>query len=161
MPPKRVSVEPPLDHFQSWSQRLDRAIRAAEGREFRSEQLRPEETVTGVIKVRCYRYFRKLKRKGLEGPLAAYVMERDPGVWHRHRRDGVLWVLRLIEQRRKPILTPPTRSRIVLELGFADKCNIPSKLLLGFLHEAGSHQLLKQQATQRQPLKWTERYRAE
>jgi hypothetical protein len=69
-------------------------------------------------------------------------------------------VLRLLEtDQNVPFLTPPRRGRIVLELSFADRCDIDARLLLAFLFEAGPHAEVRRAAKQDDLPEWVEQYK--
>lgn len=150
---------PELDNFEGWARRLRRLVRDAVRDEKEASTLRPAVTVDGVLRIECYRYYRRLKRAGMVGRLAEHLAEEETGRWRRHKGKGADAVLRLLERSGKEwTLTPPRRGRIARELNFADRFNIHSKLLLAFLYEAGPHQLIRKAANARKAAPWMEPY---
>ena len=148
--------KPKLNDFDAWARRLRRLIRKANGVTVTRRSLRPRQAPEGVIRFRCYSYYRRLKKQGLLSDLERFVRDRDRGRW-RHPAEGAAWILRLIETRPRDLVTPATRARIITELNFADRCNVPASRLLGFLYEAGNDELLKRQAAAA-PLRWVAAY---
>lgn len=96
----------------------------------------PAETPDGVLRVHCYRYYRRLKRAGGLDRLAEHLANDKSGRWVRHKAKGVDAVLRLLERSVENwFVTPSRRGRIARDLNFADSHDIHSKLLLAFLYE--------------------------
>jgi hypothetical protein len=113
------------------------AAKAAEAedalRDADDRRLRNAETVGGVIRIECYRYYRFLKKDG-QKQLAAYLNEAN-GRWWRHPKEDVTNALRLLEDGRSEwFITNPRRERIADELRIAHHFGIHSKLLLAFIH---------------------------
>lgn len=149
---------PAVDDFAAWEKRLRLILKEAENREAKGG-LRPEESVYGALRIHAYRYLRRLKRAHLQQALKNYLLAREPGRWHRHAGDEADWVLRLLEEPGKAWLTPPRRSRIALELRFADWCGVHSRWLLPLLYEAGNQRLIKAALKASHPPNWTSKYR--
>lgn len=147
-----------IDDFAGWAKRLRGRVQKAKERELRHQSLRPIETADGVHRTNCYSYFRRLERAGKLDDLAEYVKNRDPGKWHRHPGSGIVWVLRLIDKPRQPVLSPNIRSRMAIELNWAAACKISPNKLLGFLHESGSHELIKAVSDRGAVPDWCEPY---
>ena len=121
--------------------------------------MRPAETANGVLYISCYRYYRRLKNAGELGRLAEHLEADANGRWNRHKGRGTDNVLRLLERPGAGwLLTPSRRGRIATELDFADHFDIHFRLLLPFLYETGSHQLVKQTAKARTAMPWISNY---
>ena len=160
--------EPELTDFAAWAKRLRKLLKGAADAAWRGEGLRPAEKRDGVLKYECYRYFRRLRRRGALSDLAEYVgVRRDPTRWYRHQGTSLDWVLRLIEPAENSLrradpnewVTAPTRMRVVLELNFADRCDIHPDWLLPFLYEAGSHEMIREAAAKESLPGWANKYR--
>lgn len=114
------------------------AAKAAEAQDARSDsddrRLRASQTVAGVIRVECYRYYWVLGKDGRK-QLAEYLSKPN-GRWSRHPKDDVTNALRLLEDGcAEWFLSNPRRERIADELRIAHHFGIHSKLLLAFIHE--------------------------
>lgn len=148
--------------FNELGRLLRKALRQAEKLEVAARRasepaLRPAKAADGVLLVECYRCYRRIKRKGWLKALAAHL-DKDPR-WQRHKRQGPDNVLRLLERSgTKDLLTPTRRGRIVVQLDFADRFDIHSKLLLAFLYEAGPYPRLLKIARLKAREPWIEKY---
>lgn len=157
--PARTNRFPSTSNFASWAAGIRKAVQTAEAKEARQNDLRPEETAYGVLRVECYRYLQKVKRDDIVDQLRAHVEAQAPGRWHRHPGTDADWVLRLLESNpRKNWITPPRRARIVLELNFADRCRVGPSWLLPFLYECGNHELIKLAMDAVRPPNWVWKY---
>lgn len=129
----RIRQEPEaLDEFDEWAGWLRSAYS-------KPKRGLPRRTAAGAFRVRCYRYYRRLREAKLCDELLEHVADRDPGKW-KHPTTDLGWVLRLAENDDQPLLTASTRMRMIAELKFAEDFNIPASRLLGFLHEAGGYE---------------------
>lgn len=123
------------------------------------ERLRPAQTSSGVLSMRCYHYYRRLKQQKRLLALAEHLEKDGSGRWLRHKRQGTANVLRLLEEPGAgEILTPSRRARMTIELDFADRYDINPKLLLGFLYEAGAHQAIVNASRASKPATWIQHY---
>lgn len=123
-------------HFASQVERkLPRIVRGYEARlsdPSNDAYGTPATKAAGYVRIKVYRLVRRLRRQGGD----AFDLGRDP----------FAMALEYLFRSRGPI-TRADRNQIRLismELNFADQQNVPSKYLVGFIHQVGGRKRIQQ-----------------
>lgn len=155
---KRVQANPPLKAFKAWREHLRAQAEAAENAKILGKEPVHDHPAS-VFKRSVYGYYRRLRRAELMGALQEYIRDTDRARWNGPDETPAFWVLRLAAQPKESAAQRQRRRRLAFALELASLNKVRPELLIGFLHEVGSSELIESDAQSETKYKWAKNYR--
>ena len=153
------ATDPKLLDFKSWEARLLNAYKKSLVKTRDSEtKTRPRKRASNVFKLYAYRYYNDLMKAGEIDKLRQYVEQRDGNKWKGHGNKSEQWIVRLVSNYEQTNNRIKRRSRITAEMRLARINKVRPDVLLGFLHEAGSINMIEKAAASNKVFAWASAY---
>jgi hypothetical protein len=153
-------AQPQLTDFAAWEARLRRVyVKANKVEKASDKALRPGKQAMNRFRLAIYGYYHDLRQAKLIGKLREHVEKRDGSQWTGHGEGDELWVLRLATKDEQTASRRKIRSRLAAELRLASLNGVRPDLLLGFLYEVGTVEMIEKAARKGKKSKWAEAYR--
>lgn len=155
----KSTPKPQTSDFEAWGALLlgvhDSAVDSAE----RKKPRRPRKEPINAFKLAAYEYMWLLERRGLAGDLVLYLDRRIGRGWRRNSDSLATAVVRLATEKMASHRMRQIRSRAAFALRLAWINQVKPGCLIGFLNEAGTEAVIKEDVQREKRYSWAQHYR--
>lgn len=144
--------------FNQWARRLHGLYDDAFGKAEKKKPRRPRKAPENAFKLAAYEYMWLVDGQGLYSELVQFLDGNDGKGWRRNSGSLATAVVRLATIGMRSARTRQIRSRTAFDLRLAWINQVRPELLIGFLLEAGSEAVIKEDVGRNKRYAWAKHY---